>query len=228
MKTSKLFSTISYNTVPYLTAQLNGLVERGVLYWYTFVYHFKEEDERKDHIHLLMLPNGSVDTDKVLKLLEEYDPSNPTLPLRCRPPHKTNVFGDWYLYNKHDPKYLKAHGQQERKYQYRREDFVTSDDDELDDLIHQIDYSKMYGNLTFLEELDKGKSVVQLVREGIVPIQQYGQHAKFAYDMVDQALGRTFRGDRATHTPLYDPTTGEIMEQTVIDKLQPTDEEDPF
>lgn len=228
MKTSKLFSTISYNSIPFLKAQLTTLIERGVLYWFSFVYHYKEEDERKDHIHVLFWPNGTVDTDKVLKLLEEYDPSNPTLPLRCRPPHKTNVFGDWYLYNKHDPKYLKAHGQQERKYQYQREDFITSDDDELDDMIHQIDYKKMYGNMAFLDGLDEGKSVVQMVREGIVPIQQYGQHAKFAYDMVDQALGRTFRGDRTTHTPLFDPTTGEIMEQVEIDKLQPTDEVGPF
>lgn len=228
MKTSKLFSTISYNTKEYLKTQLNGLVERGVLYFWTFVYHFKEEDEKKDHIHLLMMPNGTVDTDKVLKQLEEYDPLNPTKPLRCGIPHKTNDFGHWYLYGKHDPKYLKAHGHQARKYEYQREDFWTSDDDELDDLIRRIDYRKMYGSQAFFDGLESGKSVTQMTIEGTIPIQQYGQYSKFAFDLTTENLKRTFRGDRTTHTPLYDPTTGEIVPNDLIDQLKPTEEEDPF
>lgn len=211
MKTSKLFSTISYNTKDFLKSTLDGFVKKNIIYWYAFVYHIKEEDERKDHIHLLMMPNGTIETDKLLKQLEEYDPNNPLHPLRCRPPHKTNVFGDWYLYNKHDEKYLLAHGHQTRKYHYSREDFITNDDDEFDDLIHTIDYRKMYGNQAFFEGLNGGKSVVDMVQEGTIPIQQYGQFAKFAFDYTAQSLQRTFRNGNTSHTPLIDENTGEIL-----------------
>lgn len=228
MKTSKLFSTISYNSIPYLQTRLDELVQRSVLYLYAFVYHFKEEDEKRDHIHVLFWPNGTVDTDKIFKYLEEYDPTNPTLPLRCRPPHKTNVFGDWYLYNKHDPKYLEAHGQQRRKYEYPRESFVTNDDDEFDDMIRQIDYRKMYGNKAFFDALEKGVSLTSMVEQGIVPMQQYGSYSKFVYDWTENQLNRTFRGNKSTHTPLVDTTTGEVK-QVSIDELQPTDDEgSPF
>lgn len=158
------------------------------------------------------MPNGTIETDKLLKKLEEYDPNNPLQPLRCRPPHKTNVFGDWYLYNKHDTKYLLAHGHQTRKYHYDRKDFITNDDDEFDDLIHTIDYRKMYGNQAFFDGLNVGKSVVDMVQEGVIPIQQYGQFAKFAFDYTEQSLQRTFRNGNTTHTPLVDENTGKYYE----------------
>lgn len=199
MKTSKPFTTISYNTIEYLTAQLDDLVQRNILYFYSFIFHYKEDDEAKNHIHLLMHPNGQVETDKILKHLEEFDPLNPDKPFRCRPPHKCNSFGDWYLYGLHDIKYLLAHGYQKRKYHYKQEDMVTSDIDELVDLIHTIDYKKMYGNQNFFEAMEDGYSILQMVKEGIIPIQQYSQYSRLIFDMTEGNINHTFRNGRKGH-----------------------------
>lgn len=213
MKTSKPFTTISYNTIEYLQNRLDDLVARNVLYFYAFIFHYREEDESKDHIHLLMHPNGQVETDKVLKHLEEFDPNNPDKPLRCRPPHKCNSFGDWYLYGLHDTKYLLAHGYQTRKYHYTQGDMITSDTDELVDLIHTIDYKKMYGNQNFFQAMEDGESILDMIKKGIIPMQQYGQYARFFFDLAQGNLNQTFRGEHLGHEdpPKIDPTTGEIL-----------------
>lgn len=213
MKTSKPFTTISYNTIDYLQERLDDLVARNILYFYAFVFHYREEDESKDHIHLLLHPNGQVETDKVLKHLEEYDPNNPDKPLRCRPPHKCNSFGDWYLYGLHDTKYLLAHGYQTRKYHYTQGDMITSDTDELVDLIHTIDYKKMYGNQNFFQAMEDGVSILDMIKQGIIPMQQYGQYARFFFDLAQGNLNQTFRGVHLGHDdpPKIDPKTGEIL-----------------
>lgn len=213
MKTSKPFTTISYNSIEYLRNRLDDLVARNVLYFYTFIFHYREEDENKDHIHLLMHPNGQVETDKILKYLEEFDPDNPDKPLRCRPPHKCNSFGDWYLYGLHDPKYLLAHGFQTRKYHYTLADMITSDMDELIDLIHTIDYKKMYGNQQFFQAMEDGESILDMIKKGIIPMQQYGQYARFFYDLAAGNLNQTFRGGYLGHedAPKIDPETGEVL-----------------
>lgn len=215
MKTSKPFSTISYNTIDYLTAQLDDLVARNVLYFYAFIYHYKEKDESKDHIHLLMHPNGQVETDKILKHLEEYDPNMPDKPLRCRPPKKSNSFGDWYLYGLHDKKYLLAHGYQARQYHYKFEDMHTSDIDEFNELIHTIDYRKMYGNMNFFQAMEEGDSILDMIKKGIIPMQQYGAYSRFFFDLASGNLDQTFRGTHKGHDdipPNVDPETGEILD----------------
>lgn len=199
MKTSKPFSTISYNTVEYLKAQLDDLVQRKVLYFYAFFFHYAEEDEKKEHIHLLLRPNGQCDTDKVLEYLAEYDSQHPDKPKRCQAPRKCNSFGDWYLYGLHDPKYLAAHGWQERKHHYTKDDCICSDTDELNELIHTIDYKKMYGNGLFWQAIEDGESVLDMVKKGIIPMQQYGAYSRFFYDLTCGNINATFRGDRKGH-----------------------------
>lgn len=162
-----------------------------------------------------MHPNGQVETDKILKHLEEFDPTMPDKPLRCRPPRKSNCFGDWYLYGLHDTKYLLAHGFQARRYHYKQDDMHCSDLDELIELIHTIDYKKMYGNQNFFQAMESGESILDMIKKGIIPMQQYGQYAKFFYDLSSGALNQTFRGYYSGHEdpPLkVDPDTGEILE----------------
>ena len=207
MTTTKPFSTISYNSIEFLKTKLDILINKNIIYFYGFIFHKKEEDEKRDHIHLLINPNGKVDCDKILKTLEEYDPNNPTLPLRCKPPRKTNSFADWYLYNLHDIDYLKAHGQA-RKYHYTKEDFITNDTEELDDLIRSIDYRKMYGNRNFFSGLEKGRTIFEMVEDGTIPIQQYNAFANFIRDNIQYNIDRTFRGLNTgalhEHDPLID------------------------
>ena len=177
------------------------------------MFHYREEDERKEHIHLLIYPNGQLDTDKVLKYLEEFDPLHPEMPLRCRPPHKCNSFADWYLYGLHDAKYLLAHGYQTRKHHYSKEDFIVSDIDEFVDLIHTIDYKKAYGNQMFFQAMEDGDSILDMVKKGIIPMQQYGHYARFFQDLTYGALNQTFRGDYIGHEEpeKIDPKTGEVL-----------------
>ena len=73
MKTSKPFSTISYNSPEFLIVKLNDLVERRVIAFFAFVKHFKEADEKKDHIHLIIFPNGQYQTDALKDYLAEPD-----------------------------------------------------------------------------------------------------------------------------------------------------------
>lgn len=202
MKTSKPFSTISYNSINFLKCQLDDLVQRNVLYFYAFVPHHKEEDETKDHIHLLMHPNGQIDTDKILRYLEEFDSLHPDKPLRCLTPRKSNSFGDWYLYGLHDTKYLLAHGYQTRKHHYVREDFVVSNYDEFNELIHTIDYKKMYGNQVFWQALEDGMPVLEMLQRNIIPMQQYGQYSRFFFDYTQGNLNQTFRGSSVGHDEL--------------------------
>ena len=78
MKTSKPFSTISYNSADFLTVKLNDLVNRRKLAFWAYVEHLPEEDEKKAHKHLYIVPNGQINTDEVLlDILVEYDPAHP-------------------------------------------------------------------------------------------------------------------------------------------------------
>lgn len=192
---------------------MDDLLQRNIIYFYSFVFHYREEDERKEHIHLLIYPNGQLDTDKVLKYLEEFDPLHPDMPLRCRQPHKCNSFADWYLYGLHDAKYLLAHGYQTRKHHYTKDDFIVSDIDEFVDLIHTIDYKKAYGNQLFFQALEDGDSILDMVKKGIIPMQQYLQYAKFMRDYTFGALNQTFRGGYLGHEEpeKIDPNTGEVL-----------------
>lgn len=201
MRTSKPFSTISYNSKLFLQMALDEMVQQGKIYFYVAVYHYPEEDESKAHWHLLMYPNGQVDTDVLFKRLEEYDPNKPLQPLRCLMPNKTNSFGDWYLYALHDKKYLRAHGNQDRKYTYSDADFLCSNFDELNELKHTIDYRKLYGNQGFLEGLAEGKSLLQMVQEGTIPMQQYLPHRALFTDIFE-GVSSTVRGVSETHTPI--------------------------
>ena len=86
MKTSLPCSTISYNSAEYLVKKLNRMIDEGTLSFYSFIYHFAEEDEKKDHIHLYIVPNGLQDTDKIredlLELTNKEEKGLGTLPFR--------------------------------------------------------------------------------------------------------------------------------------------------
>lgn len=105
MKTSRPFSSISYNTPDYLRVKLDELVSRRVVSFYAFIFHQKEEDELKDHIHLYIVPNGSQNTDDILDYLKEFTLADPLHPLGCMPA-KSSKFGDWALYGTHNALYL--------------------------------------------------------------------------------------------------------------------------
>lgn len=196
MKTSKPFSTISYNTKDFLVVKLNDLIRRRKIDFYAFINHLAEEDEKKPHKHLYIVPNGQINTDEITDYLVELDISNPTQPLGCIRP-KPSKFGDWYLYCSHDFDYLTSKGQQ-RKYAYTREEFVVSDSDYFNEEIHQIDLSHLSRIKNIRSAVISEIPFEQLVVNGQIPIQQITAY-KMAYDTIKHFAYSTYRRDRKSH-----------------------------
>lgn len=218
MKTSKAFSTISYNSEGFLVATLQRLVDTRKIDFFAFVEHFPEEDETKKHKHLFIVPNGKTDTDQVRNELLEVDISNPLAkPLGCMP-CKSSKFADWYLYALHDSNYLASKGQS-RKYHYSKSDFIVSDGDYFNEEIHTIDHTK-YNRFNELKRaLEDGRSFADVLASGIVPLQQTYAWEK-AYGILAERV--TNRGDRTGHEEFHgtvDEITGEFIEYTSDDDL---------
>lgn len=216
MKTSKAFSTISYNTDGYLNATLNKLVSARKIDFYAYIEHSPEEDEKKKHKHLYIVPNGKIDTDQVRNELIEIDPKTPMLPpLGCMPA-KSSKFGDWYLYTKHDKAYLASKGQS-RKYHYQIDDFVVSDFDYFKEEINTIDLTKYTRFSELIKAVEDGKSFSEFLKSGIVPIQQ-----TYAYEKAFQIIRSTVlsRNERTTHTPKIYPDTGEVIEPVATEMTE--------
>lgn len=219
MKTSKPFSTISYNTSAFLQARLDTLLQAGVIEFYSFIQHHREDDETKEHIHLYVEPSGLIDTQKgfIDKILEP-DPENalnkPLCCIRCRP----SKFADWYMYSIHDVDYL-ATKMETRKYHYRDEDFVNSSNDVMLELIHESDLSKYKAFKKFRDSIASGVSFRELFENGFIPVQQINQYEKAYYLLKGQKMvNRTFRGGRKNHehyfqgsVELVDEETGELV-----------------
>lgn len=211
MKTSKAFSTISYNSEGFLVATLQRLVDTRKIDFFAFVEHFPEEDETKMHKHLYIVPNGKIDTDQVRTELLEVDISNPLAkPLGCMP-CKSSKFADWFLYGLHDSNYLASKGQT-RKYHYTKSDFIVSDGDYFNEEIHTIDHTKYNRFQELVRALEDGKSFAEFLATGLVPLQQTYAYEK-AFDILSER--GTHRGDRTGHEepmPVVDECTGELVE----------------
>lgn len=207
MKTSKPFSTISYNSAEFLQVKLDDLINRRKIAFYCFLDHLPEEDEKKAHKHLFIVPNGQINTDEVLQYLLEIDPKNPDKPLGCIPPHSSK-FGDWYLYTLHDKDYLASKGQT-RKYVYTREEVICSDSDYLNEEIHQIDLSKLSKVKALRNAVENNVPFEQMLMTGQVPVQQVYAY-KQTYEMISRYYERTQRNGRKTHQ-VVDLETGEIL-----------------
>lgn len=198
MRTSRPFSTISYNTEEFLIAKLNTLITRHVIDFYAFVKHYKEDDEKKDHIHLFVIPNGLIDTNQFndeMQELQTNENGEPTKPLACKP-CQSSKFADWYLYSKHDANYLASKGQS-RKYQYEQKEFVSSDDDYLNELSHTIDYSKFTKYAQIVEYANQGLTFEEVLRLGAVPIHQIYQYEKL-YKYLQNGIS-TIRNGKPNH-----------------------------
>ena len=104
MRTSKPFSSISYNSDKFLIFTLNNLVQSRVIDFWLFINHFPESDESKNHKHLFVVPNGTFDTDKLKDYLIEVVPGcdKPLTCIFC----KSSKFTDFFLYSIHDEVYL--------------------------------------------------------------------------------------------------------------------------
>lgn len=208
MRTSKPVATISYNSPAYLELKLEELRRAGrVSEWY-YIRHKAEDDEKKDHIHLYVVPSKMLQTDDLVAYFMEPDPASPTKPLTC-PRWVSSKFGDWYLYSVHDPAYLASKGQT-RKYHYSRSDFKAYDQDALDESIRDIDLTTLTAVQRMQEAMAVGLTFGEYLKVGGVPIA-----AVRAYEHAWQLLkaASTCRAGRQGHdtetAPAgVDPQTG--------------------
>lgn len=174
MKTSKPFSTVSYNTDDFLKSKLNELLNNRKIEYWCYVCHAGELDDNgereKEHKHVLIIPNGRIDTMELSQTMLEPDPANMKKPLKCMD-FRSSKEDEWFLYNSHDPDYLRTK-MLEREFVYDRQDFISSDDDETDikwrRAFHESDYMKNQRLLKMLSD----KSASQLVANGFVQPQQ--------------------------------------------------------
>lgn len=198
MRTSKPFSTISYNTDVFLTSVLSDLVNDHIIDFWCYMEHQPEEDEKKAHKHLYMVPCGLVDTFFITNKLREPDPTHPQNPLGVIR-FVSSRFADWYMYALHDPDYLATKGEC-RAHHYQRDDMIYSDNDYYLELIHTSDFSKYKMFRKFREMVQSGVSFADLLKNGFIPIQQVRQY-EFAYNTL---LGRStsnslYRGNHSNH-----------------------------
>ena len=129
-------------------------------------------------------------------------------------PPSSKTFDDWYLYVLHDKRYLASKGLS-RQFHYNRNSLFTSDFNELDMLINEIDMLKYTVYQTIIDYIDEGKTFQQLLLTGQVPIQQIRNFA-FAWQLlIDSPI--CIRQE-PTHTPisetdrvLVDSVSGEFF-----------------
>ena len=210
MRTSKFISTISYNTESFLQNVLNNLIlDKKIVFW-AYIIHFPEIGERKKHIHLILQPNGILDTDIFSDLFAEpvYDSE---IPLNVMP-WRTSNFLDFVLYGIHDVNYL-AKKLLKKKFHYSIADFKTSDIDYLNEMFYSSDMSK-FSRLDFLKmALDDGLTFSQCVARGLIPLSQAKQY-QFVYQcLMSNKINETANNDfvRVNHLKPVNLTFDDII-----------------
>ncbi len=180
MRTSKLISTISYNSDEYLVNTLNSFLTDNKISFWAYITHLPEKNENKKHKHVMIYPNGIVDTDKIRAEFAEIVPDN-SIPLSVMP-FRTSKFVDAYLYFIHDEAYLASKGQ-EKKYHYDINDIICSDRGFLSELISSVDFSKYNKINVLLDAIEHNISFELLVASGRVPITQIRNYER-AYELL--------------------------------------------
>lgn len=212
MRTSKLFSTISYNSNEFLEKKIDEFIAAGILDFACYIEHQPEEDEKKCHKHVLFFPSTIIDTNIFLKEFAEVDSCN-SKPLGCTIA-VSSKFDDWYLYAVHDKAYLAKKGQS-RKYHYTFSQVRNTNEEHFRELVNSIDRSAFIGTERVINAVKAGMDFSELVVNGAVPVQLINQYL-MAYSLIKQNL--TKRNGRKTHTPNLEEVdlvcneNGEIIE----------------
>lgn len=209
MRTTKPIATISFNTPDYLRQKLNELLKAGRLSFWAFIPHKPEDDEggKKEHCHVYVEPSKMIQTDDLRTELMEYDPEHPDKPRGCIS-WKSSKFDPWYLYALHDKRYLASKGQS-RKFHYKHDDIVTSDDDDLTFKARSIDMVSLSPYADMEDAQRQGFTWAEYFARGTVPLPQVLLFER-AWNMLLQA--KTDRADRRGHPMDIDPDTGELLE----------------
>lgn len=173
MNTTKLVSTIAYNTPDFLAGKLRDLVRQGIIEYAHWIQHKAEEDEKKDHFHLVLKPNKRLNTGALQNEFKE------TVAGEDKPrgvlPFQSSKMQDWILYAVHDRAYLIRKNKQMRKFQYEKGDIRTTEPDLLDEDwkdAHEGEDTRI-GQIIDLAK--KGITWKDVLQMGIIPTNQLFQ-----------------------------------------------------
>lgn len=128
MATQKPISTISYNSEAFLKEKLQDWLDAHLIQAYQYICH-KGEDGDKDHIHLRIEPNKTLDPMNLTEDLKEYVKGNDK-PL-CVRPWRPSKEEDWFLYAVHNKEYLERKyngGEKGEKLPYSIDNVVVNDE----------------------------------------------------------------------------------------------------
>lgn len=175
MKTKQYISTICYSDSEWMVDKLNKLVNSGKIDFWCFIEHQPEEDEKKSHKHLLVIPSVSVDTRDLDDFLAQ--PKGEESLGTCKLWHtvgKKNI-SDFLLYGLHDPLYLRIKGYADRKYTYKAEEFYTSSPSAFYDLLFVAYHDTTFAfNTKVLDALRTSDDVLKTGKEfvlnGYIPL----------------------------------------------------------
>lgn len=201
MSTSKPISTISYNSENFLKLKLEELVSNHKLADYKYIRHYAEEDEAKDHFHVLLIPNCVIDPMDIQDFLKEFDPNNPKKPLGCIYFNRTSDVDEWLLYVMHFPAYLESKGQN-REFIYSKDDFRYHDDFAFERDFHHA----FHGSKWALEQSQMG-FIRDLLNNKIEPVDAFGSgsvpinKAPAVNSVVNMQMRFLNRNGRSTHSP---------------------------
>lgn len=164
MKTTKLISTISFNTPDFVKGTIARLLESELITYAHWISHKPEKGDNKEHIHLLIEPSKAIDTSSLSK--EFIQPIPDDKPLKTLPFNKSKV-SDWILYSLHHQGYL-ASKFQTREFEYKLDDIQTTDRDLLEAQYNEairglnplVDFVKQWYN--------QGKSLNDLLLTGAI------------------------------------------------------------
>lgn len=175
MKTKQFISTICYSDSDWMIDKLNKLVNSSKIDFWCFIEHQPEEDEKKAHKHLLVIPCVSVDTRDLDDFLAQ--PKGEESLGTCKLWHtvgKKNI-SDFLLYGLHEPLYLRIKGYADRKFTYKQNEFYSSSDDALQDLFFQAYHDTTFAfNTKVLDALRTSDNILQTGKEfvlnGYIPL----------------------------------------------------------
>ena len=193
MRTRRLISTVSFNTVRFVEITCERLRGSGVIELAYWVKHRPETDEKKEHVHVCMLPARVLDTMELEKKFCELVPgeSEPRGVL----PFRISKFADWFLYCSHNAGYLSSKGQS-RVWSYSIEDFGATSRERLLEDVKMIDERPFRVWSLIRVAVASGQSWDDLMASGGIP-----PHNWLFYKEMFNAVVRckTFRNGKESH-----------------------------
>lgn len=165
MATRQALSTISYNSREFLLERLNVWLNSHIIQAFMVAFH-KGEDGDKDHAHVRIEPNKTLDPMDLAETLKEYVPGEKK-PLGVRP-WRYSKEEDWILYAVHDAEYMRQKYPNDpgEKIPYDWRDIVVSDGFDMEVAFIRAKAKQAHTPSNLAKRIQGGENALSLVREG--------------------------------------------------------------